>query len=76
MGIMASIITEINPECRSGKHTNCDGVGWDSEADTDTACRCACHQVKHVGGNAEDCRACDSSNPPYPFVCPGEGDAA
>lgn len=31
---------------------------------------------RHVGGNAEDCRACDSSNPPYPHICPGEGDAA
>ncbi|WP_369689045.1 hypothetical protein [Streptomyces sp. Wb2n-11] len=25
----------------------------------------------HVGGNAEDCPACDGTNPPYPFLCPG-----
>lgn len=31
--------------------------------------------TKHIGGNAESCRACDSSNPPYPHICPGE-DAA
>lgn len=24
----------------------------------------------HVGGNAEDCPACEGSNPPYPFLCP------
>ncbi|MEU3447224.1 hypothetical protein AB0H29_08335 [Streptomyces thermolilacinus] len=30
---------------------------------------------EHVGGNAEDCRACDSNpNPPYPFLCPGPAD--
>ncbi|MFF8784770.1 hypothetical protein [Streptomyces sp. NPDC015125] len=25
----------------------------------------------HVGGNAEDCPACDGTNPPYLFICPG-----
>ena len=28
-------------------------------------------QAAHVGGNAEDCPACEDSNPPYPFLCPG-----
>jgi hypothetical protein len=23
------------------------------------------------GGNAEDCPACEGTNPPYPFICPG-----
>lgn len=27
----------------------------------------------HIGGraNAEDCPACEGTNPPYPFICPG-----
>ncbi|MFF3151851.1 hypothetical protein [Streptomyces sp. NPDC057910] len=28
---------------------------------------------EHVGGNAEDCVACEGTNPPYPFICPGPG---
>jgi hypothetical protein len=29
---------------------------------------------EHIGGraNAEDCPACSGTNPPYPFICPGE----
>lgn len=29
---------------------------------------------QHIGGgaNAEDCPACDGTNPPYPFICPGD----
>ncbi|MDH6226235.1 hypothetical protein [Streptomyces sp. MJP52] len=29
---------------------------------------------QHIGGgaNAEDCPACHGTNPPYPFICPGE----
>jgi hypothetical protein len=29
---------------------------------------------KHIGGraNAEDCPACEGTNPPFPFICPGE----
>ncbi|MGW1405042.1 hypothetical protein [Streptomyces sp. NPDC002403] len=27
---------------------------------------------KHTGGNAEDCPACHGTNPPYPFICPGQ----
>lgn len=27
----------------------------------------------HVGGNGEDCPACDNPNPAYPFICPGPG---
>lgn len=30
----------------------------------------------HVGGNAEDCPACEGTNPPYPFICPGPDAAA
>ncbi|GAA4626674.1 hypothetical protein GCM10023196_035870 [Actinoallomurus vinaceus] len=28
---------------------------------------------RHIGGrvNAEDCPACQGTNPPYPFICPG-----
>jgi hypothetical protein len=28
--------------------------------------------VRHLGGNAEDCPACDLTTMPYPFLCPGE----
>lgn len=28
--------------------------------------------VRHLGGNAEDCPACDITTMPYPFLCPGE----
>lgn len=27
---------------------------------------------EHVGGNAENCPACAGTNPPYPFICPGD----
>lgn len=29
------------------------------------------HLAQHQGGNAEDCKACHGTNPPYPFICPG-----
>lgn len=28
------------PECRAGKHRNCDGQAWDDAADAPTACAC------------------------------------
>lgn len=39
-----AIIT--NPECRSGKHTNCDGNGWDTRLDAVCDCPCDCHEPK------------------------------
>lgn len=30
----------ICPECRNGKHVNCDGQAWDDVADELTVCRC------------------------------------
>lgn len=30
----------ICPECRQGKHMNCDGHAWDDEADRLTDCGC------------------------------------
>lgn len=33
----------MNPECRDGKHANCDGSAWDDEADELTSCTCQCH---------------------------------
>lgn len=38
----------ICPECRNGKHQNCDGTAWDDVADEATACDCAAHD--HPGG--------------------------
>lgn len=29
------------PECRDGKHRNCDGTAWDDATDALTACACA-----------------------------------
>jgi hypothetical protein len=33
----------MNPECRDGKHHNCDGIGLDLETDEFGDCSCACH---------------------------------
>jgi hypothetical protein len=41
-----------------------DGAGAVSEEQTGP--------VRHLGGNAEDCPACDITTMPYPFLCPGE----
>ena len=30
------------PECRAGKHRNCDGTAWDQAADAPTPCPCQC----------------------------------
>jgi hypothetical protein len=42
------------------------GGGQNDSTDQKTA--------QHIGGraNAEDCPACEGTNPPYPFTCPGE----
>lgn len=31
----------VCPECRNGKHPNCDGTAWDVDADAPTSCRCS-----------------------------------
>jgi hypothetical protein len=28
------------PECRSGKHRNCDGTSWDTDLDLPASCPC------------------------------------
>ena len=33
--------TTVCPECRDGKHGNCNGYGWDYELDEPTACPCS-----------------------------------
>jgi hypothetical protein len=33
----------VNPECRSGKHRNCDGYGWHQDEDQPAPCPCDCH---------------------------------
>jgi hypothetical protein len=30
------------PECRAGKHRNCDGTSWDQAADAPVPCPCSC----------------------------------
>lgn len=32
-----------NPECRDGKHRNCNGEGWDMWTDEPADCPCECH---------------------------------
>lgn len=39
----------VNPECRDGKHGNCDGHGWDMDADTAVRCPCTCHRCPACG---------------------------
>ena len=33
----------MNPECKQGKHRNCDGTAWDDDTDELASCRCTCH---------------------------------
>lgn len=44
----------ICPECRAGKHVNCDGQAWDSEKDEPTVCACSHEVVKHNGPYPEE----------------------
>lgn len=37
----AEIVPQPCPECRAGKHGNCDGQAWDYVADVPAACPCA-----------------------------------
>lgn len=30
----------VCPECRAGKHRNCDGTAWDTEKDAPAPCEC------------------------------------
>lgn len=39
----------INPECRAGKHKNCDQTSWDWDLDVPTVCYCECH--REAGGD-------------------------
>jgi len=34
------------PECRAGKHRNCDGTSWDT--DLDLPARCPCDDQDHI----------------------------
>lgn len=36
---------QTNPECAAGKHRNCNGVGWDVDADRPADCPCSCHEL-------------------------------
>ncbi|PPF64552.1 hypothetical protein C5E11_03955 [Clavibacter michiganensis] len=33
----------IDPDCAAGKHTNCDGTGWDENTEALADCPCPCH---------------------------------
>lgn len=39
--------SNVCPECKAGKHWNCDGGAWDFDDDEPTVCFCAAneHQV-------------------------------
>lgn len=51
----------MNPECRAGKHRNCDGKGWRDDLDDIGPCRCSCHEKasdeggKHATPPVVDC---------------------
>lgn len=34
----------MNPECRAGKHSNCDGQGWREDLGHIGPCLCGCHE--------------------------------
>lgn len=34
----------MDPDCAAGKHTNCDGTGWDEKTEALADCPCACHR--------------------------------
>jgi hypothetical protein len=34
------VSSAVCPECRAGKHPNCDGTAWDDDADSLTGCSC------------------------------------
>lgn len=34
----------VSPECRDGKHRDCDDEGWDVEPDKHALCPCRCHE--------------------------------
>lgn len=40
--------TQLNPDCRDGKHRACAGDAWDEELDQPTRCACACHRTQPV----------------------------
>jgi hypothetical protein len=33
----------MNPECKAGKHHNCDGKAWRDDLDDIGPCQCTCH---------------------------------
>lgn len=38
----------LNPECAAGKCSNCDGRGWDEEADEPVDCPHYCHHADRL----------------------------
>lgn len=40
----------INPECRDGKHANCDTWAWDIILDIRVLCECPCHMGQNPCG--------------------------
>lgn len=37
-------MVEPCPECKAGKHQNCDGTAWDTEKDAAVPCPCVVHE--------------------------------
>lgn len=40
---MSDLPIPRNPECRDGKHSNCQGDAWDETNDAPALCECPCH---------------------------------
>ena len=36
-------MTDLNPDCRVGKHPSCAGDAWDDATDSPSVCPCPCH---------------------------------
>lgn len=38
----------MDPDCTAGKHTNCDGTGWDEDTEALAGCPCSCHAPEEL----------------------------
>lgn len=60
--------TLIDPDCAAGKHTNCDGTGWEDELDCPAPCPCPCHTPSETHIHLVDVDNRDDTMRPHEFV--------
>ena len=52
----------MNPECRAGKHSNCDEKGWRDDLGHIGPCLCGCHEnAPKITAGEYQCLHCDFS---------------